>query len=120
MARSVMIIATLCLTFLKAGSVGATAGERGDWFDSLKMPGTKASCCDVADCQAVEADWRQGAWWVLVNDRWRPVPESKVLKSPRSIDGSAYVCIGPATWSVGGPTPPEGPIYCFVPPNWPT
>jgi hypothetical protein len=112
---------TALLLFL-LGGVGtyADANERSDWFKSLKIPGTKASCCDIADCRAAEAAWRDGRWWVLLDDRWRPVPEARIVARPTSIDGAAYVCLGPATWSVGGTSPPEAHIHCFIPPNWPT
>ncbi len=94
------------------------AGDRGGWFKSLMMPGTKASCCDLADCHATDADMRRGQWWAVVDDEWRAVPQSKVLTSPHSIDGSAYVCTGSPSWSFGGIK--DTPIYCFIPPNWPS
>jgi hypothetical protein len=96
----------------------AHAGERGDWFKSLKMPGSKASCCDAGDCHRTDADWRRGQWWAVVNGEWRAVPQTKVLESPASIDGEAYVCNGTPNWTVGGFPPMEPPIYCFVPPTW--
>jgi hypothetical protein len=112
--------AVLLSALLAAAGTAAVANERSDWFKSLKIPGNQASCCDIADCQPTDADWRNGQWWVRLDGRWRPVPHSKVLTTPVSIDGAAYVCIGPATWSFGGTPPTEAPIYCFVPPNWPT
>ena len=118
MAASVKAIPILSLALLAASSSSAAfAGDRGEWFKSLTMPGTNASCCDLADCHRTEADWRKGQWWVVVDNEWRPVPQSKVLTSPPSIDGSAYVCTGTPSWTVGGPMQPL--IYCFVPPNLP-
>jgi hypothetical protein len=118
-AISVRMVARLSAVILMAGGCpAALAGDRGDWFKSLKMPGTKASCCDLGDCHATQADWREGQWWAVVNDEWRPVPQSQVLTSPHSIDGSAYVCNGSPSWSIGG-EPSKPPIYCFVPPNLP-
>jgi hypothetical protein len=95
----------------------AQAGGQAAWFDSLRMPGTKASCCDVADCHRTEADWLKGSWWALVDQKWRQVPSNSVLSDPVSPDGSAYVCVGASAWSIGEDDPP---IYCFVPPNWPS
>jgi hypothetical protein len=118
MAILVKVVARLSSALLVASCWStALAGERGAWFQSLKMPGTKASCCGLGDCHRTEADWRKGQWWAIVDDKWRPVPPSQVLTSPPSIDGSAYVCNGSPSWSVGGSMEP--PIYCFVPPNWP-
>lgn len=121
MAISVKVMARLSSAALLTASCwsGATADDRSEWFKSLKMPGTNASCCEPADCQRTEADWRKGQWWAVVNDKWRPVPQSKVLTSPRSIDGSAYICTGTPSWSIGVLSPMDPPIYCFVPPNWP-
>jgi len=95
----------------------AHAADRRAWFESLRMPGSNASCCGLGDCHRTDADWRDGRWWAVVNENWQPVPESTVLASPVSIDGAAYVCTGPPEWIVGGfgMTPP---IYCFVPPIW--
>jgi hypothetical protein len=120
MAISVKMVARLSSALLAAACWSAAlAGERGDWFKSLKMPGTKASCCDVGDCHATEADWRDGEWWAIVHGEWRVVPQSKILASPFSIDGAAYVCTGSPAWTIGEPET-KPPIYCFVPPNWPT
>ncbi|HVV94718.1 MAG TPA: hypothetical protein VHD15_15000 [Hyphomicrobiales bacterium] len=79
-------------------------GDRASWFHSLRQPATGMSCCDIADCHATQADWRQGGWWAKVDGEWEPVPGEKLLKKT-SIDGQAYVCSGP-----------EHVIYCFVPP----
>jgi hypothetical protein len=112
---------TLAIVVIQLGCCSAAcADERNDWFKSLRMPGTKASCCDIGDCHRTDADWRQGQWWVIDKSEWRPVPKSSVLARPRSIDGSAYVCTGTPHWSVGDRKSPQSPIYCFVPPNWPS
>jgi hypothetical protein len=118
MAISVMMVARLSSGLLVAGCASAAlAGDRGDWFESLKMPGTKASCCDLADCHPADADWRSNQWWAFVDGEWQAVPQWKVLTSPHSIDGSAYICTGSYSWTIGGKSTP---IYCFVPPNWPS
>ena len=97
------------------GSQKAFAGDRGEWLRGLKMPGTVASCCDIADCERTDSDWRDGQWWAVVDNIWRPVPPSKVLTDQPSLDGAAYVCVGAESWTIGAPR--ERPIYCFVPPN---
>jgi hypothetical protein len=97
----------------------ADAEDRSSWFQSLRVPSTKASCCDVSDCQRTEADWRGGHWWAVVDKKWREIPNKSVLTHPVSIDGSAYVCAGSPTWSISG-LGRDPPIYCFVPPNWPS
>jgi len=98
--------------------------SRADWFKSLQTP-HGVPCCDQADCRRATAEWRGSTnnWWVFVNGSWRPVPNDLVLKSPHSIDGDAYVCMGEdslgdtrhAMSGLVGPLP--GQIYCFVPPD---
>jgi hypothetical protein len=103
--------------------------SRTEWFEKLKTPSGE-SCCNFSDCRQTRAEWRGDTegWWAVVNGTWRPIPADKVLTSPRSIDGAAYLCVG--NDSRGG-TPLErhdpllgnvpsllGAIYCFVPPDF--
>ncbi len=98
------------LIFLLVGVSPALAGDRGDWFASLKQNGSGISCCDVSDCHATEAEWRRNHWYAVVSEKWTPVPPESVLQTPRSLDGEAYVCNSAET--------PSSPafIYCFIPP----
>jgi len=102
---------------------GAEDSARSRWFKSLLMPQTGNSCCDVSDCHQTRAEWRAGQWWALVEGKMAPIPPERVLSTPRSIDGEAYVCNGAGYSGEGaasGPTtmqPHDPPIYCFVPPN---
>jgi hypothetical protein len=94
----------------------AATRSRGEWFKSLIQPGTGgAPCCDIADCKRTNAEWRKDGWWAEVQGVWRPIPALSVLKSPRSIDGEAYVCSGDTTYSDRHSLEPR--IYCFVPPD---
>jgi hypothetical protein len=93
--------------------LGETQSRQG-WFQSLFQPGTDSPCCDVADCKRTIAEWRMDGWWAVVQGEWRSIPDGSVLKTPRSIDGDAYVCSA-STVSVSNPS--EVAIYCFVPPN---
>jgi len=105
--------ATVLIAILGIASVGlifmawpAPAQDRGAWFKSLRLNGV--SCCDISDCRQTEATWRDGGWWAYSPHKKAmiSVPEAKVLHSPMSIDGEAYLCEGLA-----------GTIYCFVPPS---
>ena len=80
------------------------------WFRSLKIPGTDTSCCSLRDCDRTEAEWRADGWYALVRGIWRAIPPAKVVKTPTTIDGEAYVCANPA-----GP-PESAGIFCFIPP----
>ena len=88
-------------------SVGANAQDRGDWFKSLRQPGSGQSCCDLADCKRTEADWK-GEGWVAHYPDGEPVrvPNSIILKKP-SIDGDAYLCSHPQSKK----------LYCFIRPD---
>jgi hypothetical protein len=103
---TVIGLIALAVTIAMAGP--SRAQDRGAWFKSLKMPGG-TSCCDISDCKRVEAQWRGGGWLALSNvtKKWTQIPPARVLQSPHSIDGEAYLCEGPAS----------GTIYCFVPPS---
>ena len=80
------------------------------WFRSLKQPGSQISCCSLNDCDQTVAELRDGAWWAQVRGIWRQIPPEKIVKTPLSIDGEAYVCANPSM------RPDLTNIYCFVPP----
>ena len=101
---------------------GDSGTERAEWFRALKTPAGQ-SCCDLGDCRQVHAEWRSDTqgWWAAVNGKWRPVPAGKVLNSPPSIDGAAYLCVGTEA-PVGSDVTQQvttmlPPIFCFVPPD---
>jgi hypothetical protein len=97
------------------------------WFESLKVPGTSKSCCDMSDCRRVayravaERDPEDGRiggghYEVLVTDEvfgpgkiskptWVPVPEDRIITGQGNPTGSAVAC-----W-----TPYQG-VICFVRP----
>lgn len=87
------------------------ADERGDWFRSLKQPGTGISCCDISDCRRTQAKWHNGQWTAIVRGHPRNIPASRILKDTETIDGEAYVCA-----SENGPAE-TATIYCFVRPG---
>lgn len=87
------------------------ADERGDWFRSLKQPGTGISCCDISDCRRTQAKWNAGLWTAIVRGHPRVVPKSKIIHNNPSLDGEAYVC------AAEGGEPEAATIYCFIPPG---
>ena len=102
--------------------IAESDAARAEWFEGLKTPSGQ-SCCDLGDCRRVHAEWRGDTrgWWALVNGKWRPVPVDKVLSTPPSIDGAAYLCSATAPPAEGSTaqqvTTMLPPIYCFVPPD---
>jgi hypothetical protein len=107
----------------------AAAATRAEWFESLKVPGSSSGCCSVADCHRTKARVDvDGHWWALLQAEWWPeprwvaVPPERVLTSPRSIDGEAYVCQTAgsrrALSPINGIAAPIDPVVrCFVPPD---
>lgn len=115
--------ALIALAFAVPG-LPAGAKERGDWFESLRQPGTGKSCCDIAHCLRTDADWRNGGWWVEMLGHWVPVPPAAIVRDTTSIDGSAYVCAAVMPLGFARPLPAEmeiailrDGILCFVPPD---
>lgn len=86
---------------------GVRAGETGDWYKSLKVPGTGVSCCDISDCRGLDSDElrvNEGRYEILFRGEWRPVDENRVLSRPDNPTGGAVACISPG-----------GFAYCLVP-----
>ncbi len=73
------------------------------WFNSLRQPGTGASCCSIADCRPVDYRLGPAGYEVFIDNTWRPVPPDKVIHGKENPLGRAVVC-----W-----TPAFG-IMCFV------
>jgi hypothetical protein len=74
------------------------------WFQSLADPETTLSCCEEADCHAVEDRVVRGHYEALVGGAWLPVPERKVIRRIDNPVGRAVLC-----WS------PSFGVMCFVP-----
>jgi hypothetical protein len=83
---------------------------RDNFFRNLKQPDSGISCCQLEDCwpttQKMNPD---GTYRALVRGQWKDIPPQKVVKSPASIDGQAYVCAS----MVGDPK--FTTIYCYLP-----
>ena len=105
---------------------GYSAGD-GDWFKSLKQPGSGMGCCSVADCRYVEYTIDQNGHYlieprVMYDDRfkgfpgaekiWTTVPDNVVLHNKMNPTGHAVACYG-LNWMDNLPS--IGPIFCFIP-----
>jgi hypothetical protein len=82
------------------------------WFESLRQPGTGASCCSIADCRIVETrrghrgyEVRIDQTWNISSAFWLQVPAEKILDPRSNPTGRAVLCYTP-----------EAGILCFVPP----
>lgn len=95
---------------------GATKQVRAhDPYGHWTQPGTGKSCCSqqrtqadgtiVGDCRRVRSYLGDdGVHYILVRNRWRPVPPDRVLRIP-SPDGNSHGCVNDETLE----------IHCFVP-----
>jgi hypothetical protein len=82
------------------------------WFESLKQPGTGASCCSIADCRTVDFRQDQDGYEVLIDSRWKMsipfwlrVPPNRIIDRIDNPTNRAVVCFTP-----------EAGILCFVRP----
>jgi hypothetical protein len=104
MTRLILYIALL-LIYSHASAAPPDNADRqlAPWFQSLKQPGTGASCCSIADCRQVEYRMSGGHYQALVQGEWMAVPDDKVLQHQLNPTGHGVVCY----------TPWQG-ILCFV------
>ncbi len=118
-------IALLAIAMASAAVVTAIAAppagmpidpEMGQWFQSLRQPGTGAGCCSIADCRPFESRIARDHYEIFVDNRWLPVPNAVVLHRENKA-GSAIACLR-TLWNYGFGPPPAGfdpGILCFVP-----
>ena len=83
------------------------------WFESLKQPGTGASCSSIADCRTVEFRQDRDGYEVLIDGRWKMsipfwlrVPPNRIIDRIDNPTNRAVVCFTP-----------EAGILCFVRPS---
>jgi hypothetical protein len=114
MIRAFLVAATLMAVFLCA--VGAHARDDGqytnsankEWFQSLRIPGTQTSCCDLSDCHTVDYDIKGDHYRAFIEGEWVAIPNEKVLNNVGNPVGRGVACYAKY---------PDTPlrILCFVP-----
>jgi len=62
-----------------------------EWYKSLKQNGSDKPCCSIADCREVPYDIRGGHYWILVENKWWKVEDSKIL-TVANPTGHAVAC----------------------------
>ena len=65
------------------------------WFESLKRPGSGASCCTIADCRPVSYRLSADGYEALVGSIWISVPKDTVLRNQHNPLGRAVLCRSP-------------------------
>jgi len=78
--------------------------ELHGWFESLKLPGTRLSCCSEADCRPADYRMRENGYEAWLDDKWTAIPAHTVLVGQSNPLGRAVVC-----------RTSTGTILCFVP-----
>jgi hypothetical protein len=98
--RPFAIVATLL--FLCTGAAAhPPEAEFGDWFRSLKEPGTEGtvgsgtSCCSPAsDCQMTDYDMdADGRYWIFAEGERIQVPPDKILQRADNPTGRGVACL---------------------------
>jgi hypothetical protein len=113
--RGLLVTALLVGAFLltianvKARDDGQyTNSPNKSWFQSLKIPGTQSSCCDLSDCHTVDYDIKGDHYRAFVEGEWVDIPNDKVLNNVGNPVGQGVACYAKY---------PDTPIrlFCFVP-----
>jgi hypothetical protein len=89
------------LALMSAGSMAHQPGDEfGDWYRSLKVPGTEGmvfgstSCCTPEkDCQATNYETDGGHYWIKVEGERIQVPPDKILQRTDNPTGRAVACL---------------------------
>jgi hypothetical protein len=109
----VLRLLTACFVLLVAASFGsapAAPPENADpalapFFQSLKQPGTGASCCSIADCRPVDYRLAIDGYEAKLDGDWVHVPDHRILHGQTNPTARAILCRSPV----------NGSILCFVP-----
>ncbi|HEX5319219.1 MAG TPA: hypothetical protein VFW46_08680 [Stellaceae bacterium] len=100
----------LCATLAGIAGAAARPSDNADptfygWFESLRQPGTGASCCSIADCRPTEYRLVERGYEARLDQEWVRVPAERILRGHPNPVGRAIVCRSPV----------DGSILCFVP-----
>jgi hypothetical protein len=100
----VTLLAGVVMVVLLAVLAGKCSAVRAhDPYDSWKIPGTAASCCDNRDCRPTRARMTdRETWQAWDGARWLDIPPDRVLRM-KSPDGRSHLC------------EMNGVVLCFVP-----
>src|SRR5262249_39806918 len=98
--RPLVIIVTL-LTLCSSAVAHDPGAEFGDWFRSLKEPGTEEitggsrSCCSPAsDCQTTDYETdAEGRYWITTEGERIQVPTDKILQRADNPTGRGVACL---------------------------
>lgn len=85
-------------------------GVVNDFFKSLRQPGSGISCCDISDCNFVEADTDKGKYRFRYRGRWIEVPDTIIVRNVKNITGQFIACYNEKILDKEG----KPLLYCFV------
>jgi hypothetical protein len=122
-ARSELLRFLLVISFLFPASFAFAADEHtgqhgaghAQWHDAfyknLTIPGSKTSCCNLADCRPTQIRSNGAHYEIKKDGRWIKVQTEKIVKTTAP-DGGAHIC---APDSYGGRFDPDY-VFCIVMP----
>jgi hypothetical protein len=116
--RTLLLVASCTLFPLSAWADDAH-GRHGQghaqWHDgfykNLTIPGSKTSCCNLADCRPTQIRGNGDHYEIMKDGRWIRVPTERIVKVTAP-DGGAHIC---APESYGGRFDPDD-VFCIVMP----
>lgn len=108
--KTITVVSGLLLALALSSPALAQSGQHGDghaenhdWYNGLKQPGGKASCCSNKDCRPTRAYVDdEGNWRAVLSGQWVTVPRDRVL-STKAPDGNSHICANDF-----------GLIFCFI------
>jgi hypothetical protein len=107
-ARSALLRFTLVSAcFISGTALAADSDQDGyhghghaQWHETfykdLKIPGSKTSCCNLADCRPTQIRTNGDHYEVMKDGRWIKVQTEKIVKTTAP-DGGAHICAPDST-----------------------
>jgi hypothetical protein len=115
-ANMLTIVSAIVVTPVNGAPPSSVDLSLAPWFRSLKQPGSRNLCCDIADCRnhPVQADGERYLVWY--EGRWLKVPAEAVSDRTDNPTGDYVSCVQRDHWTAGEP---DGPlVLClFRPPR---
>ena len=93
------------LPFAETAALAQDQQSVGDWFRSLRVPGSLVSCCDQSDCSRTQARMGPAGYEAQTPDgRWISIPEQSIVRGQPNLVHEPVLCLSPSS-----------AIYCFIP-----
>src|SRR5262245_25508861 len=85
------------------------------FYKNLTVPGSKTSCCNLADCRPTQIRTNGDHYEIMKDGRWIKVDPEKIVKT-EAPDGGAHIC-APDVHDMRPATRDPDMVYCIVMPS---